>query len=275
MGKPYRILHDWQEEFTVLKFEQFISGLVAICVLFALTTPVYAGLDDKSLVLYLSFDEGKGGKAADGSVHGHDGEFVQNPTWVDGQFGKALEFDGTKGDHVIVPINDTLQLREQFSIAFWVKRDAAQIREWNYMVTAGSLKWASIFRNSDNKTYFWSTSGGGWAQKAVTDDIQPDDWVHLAVTHDTKSKVVIYNDGKEAGGGAKPPVVDLIDGSVMVGARHPGEEFFTGIIDEVFLFNRIITEAEIGEIMNGDFLPVEPADKLATTWGSIKADRDF
>ena len=275
MGKPYRILHDWQEEFTVLKFEQFIGGLVAICVLFALTTPVYAGLDDKSLVLYLSFDEGKGGKAADGSVHGHDGEFVQNPTWVDGQFGKALEFDGTKGDHVIVPINDTLQLREQFSIAFWVKRDAAQIREWNYMVTAGSLKWASIFRNSDNKTYFWSTSGGGWAQKAVTDDIQPDDWVHLAVTHDTKSKVVIYNDGKEAGGGAKPPVVDLIDGSVMVGARHPGEEFFTGIIDEVFLFNRIITEAEIGEIMNGDFLPVEPADKLATTWGSIKADRDF
>ena len=259
----------------MLKFEQFISGLVAICVLFALTTPVYAGLDDKSLVLYLSFDEGKGGKAADGSVHGHDGEFVQNPTWVDGQFGKALEFDGTKGDHVIVPINDTLQLREQFSIAFWVKRDAAQIREWNYMVTAGSLKWASIFRNSDNKTYFWSTSGGGWAQKAVTDDIQPDDWVHLAVTHDTKSKVVIYNDGKEAGGGAKPPVVDLIDGSVMVGARHPGEEFFTGIIDEVFLFNRIITEAEIGEIMNGDFLPVEPADKLATTWGSIKADRDF
>ena len=259
----------------MLKFEQFIGGLVAICVLFALTTPVYAGLDDKSLVLYLSFDEGKGGKAADGSVHGHDGEFVQNPTWVDGQFGKALEFDGTKGDHVIVPINDTLQLREQFSIAFWVKRDAAQIREWNYMVTAGSLKWASIFRNSDNKTYFWSTSGGGWAQKAVTDDIQPDDWVHLAVTHDTKSKVVIYNDGKEAGGGAKPPPVDEIDGSVMVGARHPGEEFFTGIIDEVFLFNRIITEAEIGEIMNGDFLPVEPADKLATTWGSIKADRDF
>lgn len=258
----------------MLKFEKIIGGLVAICVLFTFTTPLDAGLDDKSLVLYLSFDEGKGGDAADGSVYGHDGELIENPTWVDGQFGKALEFDGTKQQHVMVPINDTLQLREEFSIAFWVKRDDAQIREWNYMVTAGSLKWASIFRNSDSKTYFWSTSGGAWAQKAVTDDVQPDDWVHLAVTHDTKSKVTIYNDGKEAGGGAKPPVVDLIDGSVMVGARHPGEEFFTGIIDEVFLFNRIITEAEISEIMDGDFLPVEPADKLAMTWGSIKANRD-
>ena len=80
----------------MLKFGQFIGVLVAIFVLFTLTTSLHAGLDDKSLVLYLSFDEGKGGDAADGSVHGHDGELIQNPTWVDGQFGKALEFDGTK-----------------------------------------------------------------------------------------------------------------------------------------------------------------------------------
>lgn len=245
--------------------------MLAIALIVAM--PTLAGLDDKSLVLYLSFDEGQGGDAKDGSVHGHDGELIQNPKWVDGQFGKALEFDGTKGQHVMVPINDTLQLTEQFSIAFWVKRGDAQIREWNYMVTAGSLKWASIFRTVDKNTYFWSTSGGAWAQKAITDDIQPEDWVHLAVTHDTKSEVVIYNDGKKAGGGAKPPVVDEIDGSVMVGARHPGEEFFTGIIDEVFLFNRIITAEEINELKDGEFLPVEPAGKLATTWGSVKAQR--
>lgn len=250
-----------------------LKRLIAISILFTLTAPLYAGLDDKSLVLYLSFDEGNGGKAADGSVHGHEGELVANPDWVDGQFGKALEFDGTKGQYVMVPITDMLQLAEEFSVAFWVKR-GDQIRDWNYMVAGGSLKWATIFNNADSKTYFWSTSGGTWAQKAVSTDVQPEDWVHLAVTHDTGSEVVIYNDGKEAGGGAKPPVVDETDGSIMIGARHPGEEFFTGTIDEVFLFNRIITEAEVNEIMSGDFLPVEPAEKLATTWASIKADRD-
>ena len=257
----------------MLKFEQFIGVLVAIFLLFTLTTSLYAGLDDKSLVLYLSFDEGKGGDAGDGSVHGHDGELIKDPKWVDGQFGKALEFDGTKQQYVTVPITDTLQLREQFSIAFWVKRGDDQIRDWNYMVAAGELVWASIFRKSDSKTYFWSKAPG-WAQKAVSDDTQPEDWVHLAVTHDTKSEVVIYNDGKKAGGGAKPPAIIEIGGSIMVGARHPGQEFFTGIIDEVFLFNRIITEVEVEEIMTGDFLPVEPAEKLATTWASIKTDRD-
>ena len=74
------------------KFGQLIGRFVTIFVVLTLTTPLYAGLDDKSLVLYLSFDEGKGGDAADGSIHGHDGELVQNPSWVDGQFGKALEF---------------------------------------------------------------------------------------------------------------------------------------------------------------------------------------
>ena len=263
-----------QKENLLVKSKQlFISGLVTLCVLFAFTVPLFAGLDDKSLVLYLPFDEGNGDKAGDASTYDHEGELVKSPEWVDGQFGTALEFDGTKGQYVMVPINDTLQLTEEFSVAFWVRR-GDQIRDWNYMVAGGSLKWATIFNNADSKTYFWSTSGATWAQKAVSDEIQPEDWVHLAVTHDTNSEVTLYNNGAKAGGGAKPPVVDEIDGSIMVGARHPGEEFFTGAIDEVFLFNRIITEAEINDLITGDFLPVEPAEKLATTWSSIKRERD-
>ena len=254
------------------KFLQFTIGLVAILTLLIVITPSYAGLDDKSLVLYLSFDEGKGATAKDSSEYGHDGELIKDPTWVDGQFGgKALEFDGTKGQYVMVPINDTLQLREQFTVAFWVKRGDTQIRAWNYMVAAGSLKWAVIF-NSNQKTYIFSNSGG-WGQRGVSNENQPQDWVHLTVTHDTESALTIYYDGKNVGGGGKPGIVAEIDGSIMVGARHPGQEFFTGTIDEVYLFNRILSEAEINTIKAGDFAPVEPAEKLATTWGVIKADR--
>ncbi len=199
---------------------------------------------------------------------------MANPSWVDGQYdGKALEFDGANKQYVIVPINDSLQLRKQFSIAFWVKRGANQVATWNYMVAAGSLVWATIFNNDNQKTYLWSKAPG-WAQKGITDENQPQDWVHIAVTHDIDKDVSIYYDGRRVGGGAKPPEVIQIDGSVMVGARHPGLEFFTGIIDEVFLFNRVITEAELNTIKDGAFLPVEPAEKLTTTWGAIKTDRE-
>ena len=256
----------------MLKFLQFTSGLAAILMLFIAVSPSYAGLDDKSLVLYLSFDEGKGGTAKDSSEYGHDGELIKDPTWVDGQFGgKALEFDGTKGQYVMVPINDTLQLKEQFTVAFWVKQGKTQIRDWNYMVAAGSLKWAVIL-NKNLNTYIFSNSGG-WGQRGVSNENLPEDWVHLTVTHDTKSKLTIYYDGKNVGGGGKPGIVADIDGSIMVGARHPGSEFFTGVIDEVHLFDRILTEAEINTIKDGEFAPVEPAEKLATTWGVIKTER--
>lgn len=229
-----------------------------------------AGLDDKSLVLYLSFDEGNGKTAKDGSQHGHDGELIAGPSWVEGQYGgKALEFDGTKSQHVKVPINDTLQLREQFSVAFWVKRGATQISEWNYMVSAGELVWATIFNNNNKKTWFWSKDPN-WSSEVTTNEDQPEDWVHITVTHDTKSDAIIYYDGKKVGTGDNPAQTIEIGGSIMVAARHPGNEFFTGAIDEVFLFNRIITEAEINTIKDGAYLPVEPAEKLATTWGAIK-----
>ncbi len=262
----------YEEGLTVLRWVKFTIVLVALLSLFLVTPHTFADLDDESLVLYFSFDEGKGNTAKDSSNYGHDGDLIANPSWTDGKFDSmAIEFDGAKSQYVQVPINETLQLREQFTVAFWVKRGANQVATWNYMVSAGSLVWATIFNRDSQKTYLWSKAPG-WAQKGITDENQPQDWVHIAVTHDIQNDVSIYYDGKKVGGGPKPPAIIQIDGSVMVGARHPGLEFFTGIIDEVYLFNRILTVDEISMVKDGAFLSVEPADKLATRWGLIKAE---
>ncbi|UCF17766.1 MAG: hypothetical protein JSW59_09935, partial [Phycisphaerales bacterium] len=63
-----------------------------------------ANAADPSLVLYLPFDEGQG-VPGDYSTYGHEVELVNDPQWVDGYSGNALEFDGT--NYVRVPINDT------------------------------------------------------------------------------------------------------------------------------------------------------------------------
>jgi hypothetical protein len=223
---------------------------------------------DKSLVLYLPFEEGKGDTTKDGSEYGHDGDLINNPKWVDGKIGKALEFSGN--NYVQVPITDELQLREVFTAEFWVKRDSAQAATWNYMVAAGSLKWAVIY-NTDQKVYIYSDSGG-WGQRIVTDIPLTEDWTHIAATYDIKKEVKLYFNGEDAGTGAKPTSVVDIDGSIMVGARHPGQEFFTGIIDEVALYNRILDLDEIKRDMEAvGGAAVLPKDKLTTTWGKIKA----
>jgi hypothetical protein len=196
---------------------------------------------DPSLVLYLPFHEGTG-EPKDFSVYKHGVELVNNPNWVDGKYGKALEFDGT--NYVRVPINETLQLRESFTVEFWVKREDSQPATWNYMVAGGTLMWAVIV-NADQNVYVWSRSGGTWGQRLVTSIPLTTDWTHIALTYDVGSGVELYFNGEKAGEGGTPPVVDEIDGSVMVGARNPGQEFFAGIIDEVALYNRILTLDEI------------------------------
>jgi hypothetical protein len=47
-----------------------------------------------------------------------------------------------------------------------------------------------------------------------------------------------------------------------------------GLMDEVAIFNRALSEDEINQIMNGGLsqsvLAVGPADKLAVAWGTLK-----
>ncbi|MDD9972655.1 MAG: hypothetical protein OXU27_01550 [Candidatus Poribacteria bacterium] len=55
--------------------------------------------------------------------------------------------------------------------------------------------------------------------------------------------------------------------------HHKNSRGFDGLMDEFYMFARALSEDEIKEVMDGEFLSVEPADKLTTTWGSLKARR--
>ena len=55
--------------------------------------------------------------------------------------------------------------------------------------------------------------------------------------------------------------------------HHKNGRWFDGLMDEFYIFGRALSEDEIGPLMNGELLAVEPADKLATTWGSLKSQR--
>jgi hypothetical protein len=97
--------------------------LIVVVVLFAdgmLTTQSYAKIDPKTIVGMWLFDEGKGDTAKDSSGNKNDGKFKGDLKWVDGKFGKALEFPGVDENFVEVPHDDSLTLTT-FTFAAWVK----------------------------------------------------------------------------------------------------------------------------------------------------------
>ena len=45
-------------------------------------------------------------------------------------------------------------------------------------------------------------------------------------------------------------------------------------MDDLYVYDRAVSASEVVNIMEGNLTPVEPKDKLTTTWGQLKTDRD-
>ena len=81
-----------------------LASLIGAFLLIAL--PSLANIDSENITGMWLFNEGEGAVATDSSNYGNDGE-IHGAKWVDGQFGKALEFDGVD-NWVEVPHSDTV-----------------------------------------------------------------------------------------------------------------------------------------------------------------------
>ena len=86
-----------------------------------LTTSGYAEIDPETCVGMWLFDEGSGNVAKDSSGNKNDGKLVENPKWVNGKFGKALEFDGA-GSYVDCGDDESLNIPTGDSVTMcaWV-----------------------------------------------------------------------------------------------------------------------------------------------------------
>jgi hypothetical protein len=247
-------------------------GLLAIGLLM---TPFMANaldLKDKDLLLYLSFNEGKGNVAKDLSKQGNDGDIVGTVKWVDGKFGKALEFSEAgevKAPHIA--LND-----KSFTVSLWTKPNLAGgaeqcvFSQTQVNATNTSLHYR-IYTNATVRMGFYGND------LDAPNAVKPKEWAHITFWLDVKGKSrKIYINGKQVAEDAgKAGIVYLGSaGDTMIGSWGATGQKFNGLIDEVQVWNRALTEKEIQDSM-GDLTAaaVDPLDKLSTTWGNIKQNR--
>ncbi len=89
-----------------------------------------AKIDPKSAAGVWLFDEESGKVAKDSSDNGYDGKFMGkgNPKWVDGKFGKALDFNGST-DYVEVDSEPGLNITGDITVVAWIfKRPAGRVQ---------------------------------------------------------------------------------------------------------------------------------------------------
>ena len=228
---------------------------------------------EDGLVSYWTFDGG----GYEDAVGGHNGELDEGEVAVvPGKFGDALEFDGT-GAFVKMADPEAFICNEPFTWCAWIKTDTGGcIVSKTDGVLDSDVQGAKTFYVSSGMLALdvgWV--GGASGTTAVNDG----DWHYVAMTVEDDA-FLFYSDGDDAGQGAMAVSSIPEEGFVITIGWDPRcglAEFppFAGIIDEVSVYNRALSADEIEQNFNAGVLDlaVEPADKLASTWGAMKASR--
>ncbi len=208
-------------------------------------------LFESNPVLYYSFDSCD---AHDNSGNGIDGTIHGNPECVDGYAGKAFSFDGNDD---FIEVNHVFTLRD-FTVAVWFKTD---VDGRNPLVHASEgtrpgLKVINIIMyNSNNlEAEYRPVDGPIDADKcemhAFDLNLADGQWHFVALVRDAtgSGKGYLYVDGKKVAECADPdPSEDLVT-DIPIKIAHSyymgRSEYFTGVIDEVKIYNYAPSDAE-------------------------------
>ena len=194
------------------------------------------------LVLALSFDEGSGTVAADSSGNANHGT-ISGATWtVGGKYGNALVFNGTNA-RVIINDSQLLHLTTEMTLEAWVNpstvtstwRDVVYKGNDNYFLEAmspnASPAAGGIFGSTPRETY------GTAALTANT-------WAHQAATYDGAT-LRVYVNGVAVASVAQTGNIATSTNPLEIGGDSIYGQFFNGTIDEVRVYSRALTAAEI------------------------------
>jgi len=190
------------------------------------------------LVAYWKLDETEGSIAHD-SAGANDGALNGNPIWqaTGGKVNGALEFDGID-DYVSTPfvLNPSAWA---FSVFAWVKGGAGPGQviisqqsgvNWLAVIQVPGLGWLM--------TDVSAQGGGSLISQAVITD---GNWHRVGLTWDGKNRI-LYVDDVEVAKDTQSTVAPA-DGGLHIGAGKNLEagSFWSGLIDDVRIYNRAIT----------------------------------
>jgi hypothetical protein len=224
------------------------------------------------IVLYFNFDEDGVKRVSDFSGHQNHGVITGEVSWEASQYGKALVLDGSVAVVNVPPSDSLTSLKAPMSVGVLFK-PLSFLDGWQKMFGMYGLPddrgegWALEFRDQEfNFVLFGKKNHWGV-------DLKRDEWIHVITVFDGKT-VDYYVDGVladqiEAGGDTN---VTQSPG-LWLGAEAGviNTQPVNVVIDEVWISNKAISEDEIKDFDPARLSAVTPGDKLAVTWGSIKA----
>jgi hypothetical protein len=215
-----------------------------------LPEPVDPGM--AGLVAYYLFE----GDVADYSGNGLDGTINGAPSYVQGlaKYGMAMDFHATApgetGDCVDCGASPLFDLVDAMTVGAWVNIRSMP-EEWRGVITKGDSAWR-IATNAATTAFQFAFTGAGrsWLGATSTTQVAMNEWHYVCGTYDKAVGACIYVDGQLEGTNPDKGGIDVDTFNVWIGANSedtgykPGR-YFDGMIDEVRLYDRALSQAEV------------------------------
>lgn len=212
-----------------------------------------------------------------GSGEGSVGTLTGGATWSKGQHGNCLNFDGSSG-YVSVGNLSTLnfEFSDMFSFALWYKVSTVPATNtilFSKMLGAGLFTGYAFHLNgaaggTPYQLDLIFNDGSGLeaiAQFAHTADTN---WHHVVICYSgtgTVAGMTCYEDGVAL---SKSVAADnlqsnsiLTTNEFQIGARTSSSTFFTGLIDSLMVWGRVLSQAEVSALYADTFQIFRPIRK--------------
>jgi hypothetical protein len=209
-----------------------------------------------------AFEEGSGAASADLSGNGNTA--AVGAGWAPGKYGKALLLNGAS-NYASAPASASLDaVTRTFTIAAWAWRDTAQ----SGLRAVASRQFGSAFADQwllgfyDNGYAFQLNTLDSGATNLLWGSAPTRQWVHLAGVYDGVTMRLFAN-GVLMQSAAKSGPMQLDNNPLIVGgnedtASGAPQSLFKGRIDDVRLYRRALSDAEIQALAAADGPPAAP-----------------
>ncbi|MEI6705198.1 MAG: LamG-like jellyroll fold domain-containing protein, partial [Deltaproteobacteria bacterium] len=200
---------------------------------------------DQSLVGYWRFDEGSGDAVKDSSKSGNAG-VISGAKWTKGVFGNALKFNGVN-DYANIRCPGNGLIDKAVTVEAWIQSTGNNVNANLVFAGPESLDFGIWIQGGRYFAGIWNSEG---AQHSATSQNSPtlDQWYHVAMTCDLAADKVIkfYINGKlNCSTTATGTAIKSGHTSIDIGGRTPNASYFNGLIDEVKIYSRALSEDEI------------------------------
>ncbi len=231
--------------------------ILALAVVFVFDNITHADLND-GLVAHYPFN----GNANDESGNGNDGT-VYGATLTtdrDENPNSAYSFDGN-GDYILISDSPSFTFSNEMTISAFIQLSGYGTGKYpriieKYDFETNNREWAFEMDSGGHLYHFWSKDGGDVnATYFLTDWVASlNKWYHVAAVL-SNGNLKLYVDGEQKLDKTSG-ITSIHDGSssVSIGAAYYGNtSYFNGKIDDIRIYNRALSDAEVKELYGGGF----------------------